>query len=108
MLVLSRSRDQTIMIGDDIEITIVEVRGDKVRLGIRAPSDVSVHRREVWEAIRRENREASQMRREDLGDASGERKNSPNDGSATAGPFARLKKPPGDLSRGTKPPGSET
>ncbi|NOX58367.1 MAG: carbon storage regulator CsrA [Planctomycetes bacterium] len=55
MLVLSRSRDQSIMIGDDIEITIVDVRGDKVRVGINAPRQVSVHRKEVYEAIRREN-----------------------------------------------------
>ena len=55
MLVLSRQRDQSIMIGDDIEITIVDVRGDKVRVGINAPRQVSVHRKEVYEAIRREN-----------------------------------------------------
>jgi len=55
MLVLSRQRDQSIMIGDDIEITIVDVRGDKVRVGINAPRHVSVHRKEVYEAIRREN-----------------------------------------------------
>jgi len=53
MLVLSRQRDEEIMIGDHIRIAIVEIRGDKVRLGIQAPSDVSVHRREVYEAIRR-------------------------------------------------------
>ena len=53
MLVLSRQRDEEIMIGDHIRVTIVEIRGDKVRLGIQAPSDVSVHRREVYEAIRR-------------------------------------------------------
>lgn len=55
MLVLSRQRDQSIVIGDDIEITIVDVRGDKVRVGINAPRHVSVHRKEVYEAIRREN-----------------------------------------------------
>ena len=54
MLVLSRQRDETIMIGDDIEITIVDVRGDKVRLGITAPPHVPVHRKEVYEAIKRE------------------------------------------------------
>jgi carbon storage regulator len=53
MLVLSRSKDQRIVIGDNIVITVVEVRGDKVRLGIEAPKDVPVHRREVYEAIRR-------------------------------------------------------
>jgi len=55
MLVLSRQRDQSIMIGDDIEITIVDVRGDKVRVGINAPKHISVHRKEVYEAIRRES-----------------------------------------------------
>lgn len=54
MLVLARQRDETIMIGDDIEVTVVDIRGDKVRLGINAPKDVSVHRKEVWLAIRKE------------------------------------------------------
>ena len=54
MLVLSRKKNESIMIDDRIVITIVEVRGDKVRLGIEAPRDVSVHRSEVFEAIRRE------------------------------------------------------
>ncbi len=59
MLVLSRQRDETIMIGDDIEITVVDIRGDKVRLGINAPTRIAVHRKEVYEAIRRENEQAS-------------------------------------------------
>ena len=54
MLVLSRQRDQTIVIGDNIRITIVDVRGDKVRLGIDAPRDVAVHREEIYDAIQRE------------------------------------------------------
>ncbi len=66
MLVLSRQRDETIMIGDDIEITIVDIRGDKVRLGITAPNTIPVHRKEVYEAIQRENREAAKVRAEDL------------------------------------------
>jgi carbon storage regulator len=53
MLVLSRKRDERIVIGDNIVITIVEVRGDKVRLGIEAPSEVPVHRQEVLDAMRR-------------------------------------------------------
>ena len=57
MLVLSRQKDESIMIGDDVEITIVDVRGDKVRLGITAPRSISVHRREVYDAIQRENNE---------------------------------------------------
>ena len=64
MLVLSRQRDETIMIGDDIEVTVVDIRGDKVRLGITAPREISVHRKEVYDAIRRENREAAQVKPE--------------------------------------------
>ncbi|MCX7423000.1 MAG: carbon storage regulator CsrA [Planctomycetia bacterium] len=55
MLVLSRQRDESIIIGDNIVITVVDIRGDKVRLGIEAPKEVSVHRQEVYEAIQREN-----------------------------------------------------
>lgn len=62
MLVLSRQRDETIMIGDNIEITVVDIRGDKVRLGISAPTQVAVHRKEVYEAIRRENEQAARFR----------------------------------------------
>ena len=54
MLVLSRQKDESIMIGDDVEITIVDVRGDKVRLGITAPKTTSVHRKEIYEAIQKE------------------------------------------------------
>jgi carbon storage regulator len=61
MLVLSRQRDESIIIGDNIVITIVDIRGDKVRLGIEAPTDIPVHRREVYEAIQRENLKASQL-----------------------------------------------
>ncbi len=57
MLVLSRQRDESIMIGDDVEITIVDVRGDKVRLGITAPKNIPVHRREIYDAIQREKAE---------------------------------------------------
>ena len=53
MLVLSRKKDEKIVIGDNISIMVVEIRGDKVRLGIDAPRDVSVHRREVYDAISR-------------------------------------------------------
>jgi carbon storage regulator len=60
MLVLSRKRDERIVIGDNIVITVVEVRGDKVRLGIEAPSEVPVHRQEVLDAMKR-NADASQQ-----------------------------------------------
>ena len=54
MLVLSRSMDESIMIGEDVEITIIGVRGNKVRLGITDPRSIPVHRKEVYEAIHRE------------------------------------------------------
>ena len=54
MLVLSRKRDERIVINDNIVITVVDIRGDKVRLGIEAPTEMPVHRSEVYDAIRRE------------------------------------------------------
>ena len=66
MLVLSRQKEQTIMIGDNIEITVVDIRGDKVRLGITAPSEIPVHRKEVYDAIQEENREAAKIKLEDI------------------------------------------
>lgn len=65
MLVLSRQRDETIMIGDEIEITVVDIRGDKVRIGINAPARIAVHRKEVYDAIRKENEQAAQAARSD-------------------------------------------
>ena len=59
MLVLTRKPDQSIMVGNDIEITVLEVRGEQVRLGIRAPRHIAVHRKEVFEQIRQENQNAS-------------------------------------------------
>lgn len=61
MLVLSRQRNQSIVIGENIIITVVDIRGDKVRLGIEAPSEIPVHRKEVYEAIKRENLRAAQL-----------------------------------------------
>ncbi|HMP78816.1 MAG TPA: carbon storage regulator CsrA [Pirellulaceae bacterium] len=52
MLVLSRKKNESIVINDDITIVVVEIRGDKVRLGVEAPKDVPVHRKEVYDAIR--------------------------------------------------------
>ena len=77
MLVLSRQRDQTIMIGDDVEITVVDIRGDKVRLGINAPAEIPVHRKEVYDAIKRENRAAASVKPEDIAKVAG----APADGS---------------------------
>ena len=61
MLVLSRQRDESIIIGDKVVVTIVDIRGDKVRLGIEAPSEIPVHRQEVYEAIRLENLQAGRL-----------------------------------------------
>lgn len=60
MLVLSRQKDESIVIGDDIVITIVDVRGDKVRLGINAPREISVHRQEIYDAIQREKKKKAE------------------------------------------------
>ncbi len=54
MLVLSRKQDEKIIIGDSITLMVVAIQGDKVRLGIEAPKDVSIHREEVYQAIQRE------------------------------------------------------
>ena len=64
MLILSRQKDESIMVGDDVEITIVDVKGDKVRLGITAPKEIPVHRKEVWDAIQREKKEAQEASQE--------------------------------------------
>lgn len=58
MLVLSRKKNESIVINNDITIIVVEIRGDKVRLGIEAPKEIPVHRREVYEAIQRSQAEA--------------------------------------------------
>jgi cytosine/creatinine deaminase len=68
MLVLTRERDDSIMIGDDIEVKVVDIRGDKVRLGITAPRAIAVHRREIYDDIRAENKAAAQVKPADLTD----------------------------------------
>jgi carbon storage regulator len=60
MLVLSRKKNESIVINDDITIVVVEIRGDKVRLGVEAPKEVPVHRNEVYEAIRRNQQQQQQ------------------------------------------------
>ena len=66
MLVLSRQRDESIMIGDNIVVTIVDIRGDKVRVVINAPTEIPVHRQEIYEAIQRENQRAARLDPKDL------------------------------------------
>ena len=60
MLVLSRRKNESIMIDDDVKITIIDVRGDKVRLGITAPKSIPVHRREIYDAIQQEKKQHNQ------------------------------------------------
>ena len=66
MLVLTRKLHQSIVIGDEIEVVVLEVRGEQVRLGIRAPKDVSVHRKEIYEQIVEENKSSAEVRPEDV------------------------------------------
>lgn len=68
MLVLSRKKNEKIIINDDITIVVVEVRGDKVRLGIEAPREYSVHRNEVYEAIQRNRQDAATVEENEIGD----------------------------------------
>ncbi|MEI6512968.1 MAG: carbon storage regulator CsrA [bacterium] len=69
MLVLTRKVHQSIMIGDEVEVVVLEVRGEQVRLGIRAPKTVTVHRKEIYEQIQMENLRASETQPEDVPDA---------------------------------------
>jgi carbon storage regulator len=62
MLILSRKSNEKIMIGDDISVSIIEVRGDQVRLGVEAPRSIKVYRQEVFDAIKAENRAAAESR----------------------------------------------
>lgn len=66
MLVLTRKVNQSIVIGDCVEVVVLEVRGEQVRLGIRAPRDVAVHRKEIYDQIVEQNQAASQVGVEDL------------------------------------------
>ena len=61
MLILSRKKDESILIGSDIEITVVSVQGDQVKLGIKAPKQVDVYRKELFEEIQHENKEAAEI-----------------------------------------------
>ena len=61
MLVLTRKKDQTIVINDDIEVTVLDIQGDQVRIGINAPRSVSIHRKEVFLEIQQENKKAAEI-----------------------------------------------
>lgn len=62
MLVLTRKEQETILIGNDIQVTVMEVKDGQVRLGIKAPKDVTIYRKELYEAIQKENKEAAGVR----------------------------------------------
>lgn len=66
MLVLSRKRDESIIIGDEIVITVVDIRGEQIKIGVTAPKDVSIHRHEIYEAIQEENKAASRSNLQNL------------------------------------------
>jgi carbon storage regulator len=74
MLVLTRKVNQSIMIGDEIEIVVLEVRGEQVRIGVKAPRSVPVHRREIYDSIRQENLMSAQTQPEDLPQTGGDPK----------------------------------
>lgn len=65
MLVLSRKKNESLVIDDDVTIIVVEIRGDKVRLGVEAPKEVPVHRKEVYDAIKREEYKTQELKREE-------------------------------------------
>lgn len=66
MLVLTRKKDESIVIGDNIEISIIDISGDQVRIGVKAPKSVSIHRKEIYEEIQNENKKASFVNPEKL------------------------------------------
>ena len=66
MLVLTRKVNQSIMIGEGVEVVVLDVRGEQVRLGIKAPDDVKVHRKEIFEAIKTSNEDASSVDSSDI------------------------------------------
>ena len=68
MLVLTRKRNESIVIGDNIEITVVDIQGDQVRIGINAPKNVSIHRKEIYLEIQSENKKAADVKKINLKD----------------------------------------
>lgn len=69
MLVLTRKVNQSIIINDNIEVIVLEVRGEQIRLGIKAPREVAVHRKEIYDQIQEENRAAASVKPDDVPDA---------------------------------------
>lgn len=68
MLVLTRKKGQSVMIGEDIEITVADIQGDQIRLAIKAPRNVAIHRKEIFLEIREENARAAEVKAVPLGD----------------------------------------
>lgn len=66
MLVLTRSEDEEVVIADDVVIRVIEIKGNVVRLGFEAPSDIPIHRKEVYEEIQRENKRAASVEPDDI------------------------------------------
>lgn len=66
MLILTRKQGESVAIGDDIKVTVVEIQGKQVKLGVKAPREISVHRQEVYEKIQEENIRAAQISADDL------------------------------------------
>ena len=94
MLVLSRRKDETIVIGEDIHVTVVDIRGDTVRLGITAPKSIPVYRKEIYEAIQRETIEAAGAKAEGLGALKGAFPPKPPAAAPDASPAAPPASPP--------------
>lgn len=61
MLALSRKKDESIMLGNDIEITVLEIRGDQVKIGVKAPKNVAIFRKEIYDQIEEENKKAAEQ-----------------------------------------------
>ncbi|MFC1537312.1 carbon storage regulator CsrA [Gemmatimonadota bacterium] len=66
MLILTRKQGESVAIGDDILVTVVEIQGKQVKLGVKAPREIAVHRQEIYEKIQQENIRAAQISQEDL------------------------------------------
>jgi carbon storage regulator len=71
MLVLTRKLNESIMIGDEVEVTVVDIKGDAIKLGIDAPKDIKVHRKEIYLAIQHENIDAAKASIERVGEIGG-------------------------------------